>query len=293
MAGETPTKDRPKGHNPTFSAVLDDAPQLSVTLEARSGVDVRLEDFAGYLDELRGALNAVDRRIAFSRKPTTYYTIGGLQKASPATVLLDAHPRQADIDHRTHVLSTIVNTLSAIGDADLFLSAPLVDLDVLSEVKPLVDRLTQHGRLERVRIGYRERTVSLTRESPAKVASLLGSEQEEYGSVRGLLEFVNAHAEPPYFKVYPIAGPRIVRCYFKPEMLPEVREALKHNVEVSGRLKSFANAAHPHEAVAESIERFPDDSELPTLESLRGIAPDATRGESPEDFVRRLRDEWH
>ena len=92
-------------------------PQLSVTLEAKAGADVRLEDFAGYLEELRGALNAVDRRLTLGGKPTTYYTIGGLTKASPATVVLDAHIHsRAMSDQRNQVLSTMVSALAAIGE---------------------------------------------------------------------------------------------------------------------------------------------------------------------------------
>ena len=41
-----------------------------------------------------------------------------------------------------------------------------------------------------------------------------------------------------------------------------------------------------------SLRAARQDEQLPTLNDLRGIAPDIIPGEMSEDFVRRMRDEW-
>jgi len=176
---------------PTSASVANE-PQLAVTLEAKAGADVRLEDFAGYLEDLRGALNAVDRHVAFNTSSTTFYTISGLTKASPATVVLEAHARHPGIDHRNAVFATLVSTLAAIGENGLQSPErpPTTDIGMLYELKPLVDRMAERGRLARVRISYGHTAVALTQESSAKMMTLLGREQYEIGSVRDMADLV-------------------------------------------------------------------------------------------------------
>ena len=42
----------------------------------------------------------------------------------------------------------------------------------------------------------------------------------------------------------------------------------------------------------EDMRVLSPSSEIPSLSELRGIAPEATRGKSSEQFVRELRDSW-
>lgn len=60
---------------------------------------------------------------------------------------------------------------------------------------------------------------------------------------------------------------------------------------MAGILRFKANAFQPHSMTVSSIDVHEIDDDLPSLLSLRGIAPEATREDSA-DFVRKLRDAW-
>lgn len=73
------------------------------------------------------------------------------------------------------------------------------------------------------------------------------------------------------------------------QYIREAEEALPEDgligESLAGRITALAAHREPGEAVA-------DESHLPTLRSLMGMAPDVTGTESPEDFVKDLRAAW-
>jgi hypothetical protein len=71
-----------------------------------------------------------------------------------------------------------------------------------------------------------------------------------------------------------------------------VRQALDRFITVKGRLRYKTWDKHPY-AISVSpgkIDIHEKDSDLPDIEELRGIAPDATGEMASEDFVRVIRD---
>ncbi len=111
-----------------------------------------------------------------------------------------------------------------------------------------------------------------------------------HGSVSGLLERVNLHNKREFF-IYPPIPDRNVKCLFAHDQFDDVRMALGRQVTVYGELSYEPGQVLPYKARVARIERHPPDEELPSLSSLRGIAPDCTGELDSVEFVRRLRDE--
>jgi len=121
-----------------------------------------------------------------------------------------------------------------------------------------------------------------------------GSDERETGSVSGMLEQINLHANQNVFTIYRASNMPKLRCVFAKDLRQEAIGAVGKHVTVFGQLKYKArlDGGRPFEMKVTSIEVHPPDDELPTLMSLFGIAPDLTGNQSSEDYVRRLRDEW-
>ena len=121
---------------------------------------------------------------------------------------------------------------------------------------------------------------------------ILAPEETSLGYVEGRLEAINLHDDANVFYIYPIVGPTKIRCGFPSELRDEAVRALDHEVRVQGTLCYKSRASFPYRIDAEALTVIPDESELPSLMDLRGIAPNATDGLPSEEFVRRVRDEW-
>lgn len=124
---------------------------------------------------------------------------------------------------------------------------------------------------------------------------LMRARSEEYvqiDTVDGKLEMINVHGKHT-FRIYTWAPANaVIRCGFPPELTEQVKNALKKWVSVTGESHSRPNSVVPYRMDVHEIEVMPEPEELPSLRDLYGIAPNATGDKSPEEFVRKLRDEW-
>ena len=123
----------------------------------------------------------------------------------------------------------------------------------------------------------------------ANIDSILGEDITSEGSMEGFLELVNVHRQNNFY-IYPTITPTRVACIFPLEMLPKVGQGLKRYVSVSGLMRYKKIEVYPHQIDVREIEIYPKENELPSLASLRGMAPNATGNLDAVTFVRRLRD---
>lgn len=133
------------------------------------------------------------------------------------------------------------------------------------------------------------RAVEVGLEMPRAANAALSVETKALGEVEGRLESMNIRGDRSVFHIYPAVGPDKVECFFPADKLEDARNALTHRIRVRGELTYPAQSGFPRSVKVGSIERLPDDDALPSLMSLRGIAPDLTGGLSSEEFVRGLR----
>ena len=109
------------------------------------------------------------------------------------------------------------------------------------------------------------------------------------GSVSGTLESINIHAGTNKFTIYPLAGqPRVV-CHFPESKMAEAIDGINRHVCVTGTLRFRPKDLTPFEIDVQEIEVYPPDDELPSLNSLRGVAPNATGGIDSVAFVQKIR----
>ena len=119
---------------------------------------------------------------------------------------------------------------------------------------------------------------------------LLGPESIQTGSISGKLDAINVHNKVNKFYLYPAIGPKKVMCRFPENMVREAIGAIQGHIEVTGTFKYRRRDFFPYEIEVDKFQLFPPISELPSLMSLRGIAPDATGGLDSVAFVRERRD---
>lgn len=125
-----------------------------------------------------------------------------------------------------------------------------------------------------------------------KVTDIIGPDEIVEGSLTGMLEWLNIHNNNNTFHIYPITGPTKVNCHFTKEWRDTVINGIDKNVTVYGELRYKKRENFPYAVNVRHIEIHPDDSELPTLGSLRGMMVNQT-GLGAADFIRSLRDAEH
>ena len=249
--------------------------------------DVRFDAFIRQLNAVRDALIETDRVISHGR--SVYYRVVDLRHLSPSTVELEAVPIDGEQeDTAGMVVDTFYTAVSKIQDEGY--APPELDYEALEKFKNLTGLLGTE--ITKATFTHDGNTMELSESLSENVDKILGPDEYEIGSVAGMLHHLNLHSKPKVFTIYPTAGRPRLRCTFPEEKRDEVIAAVDQYVRVTGRLKSKMGTAHPNEMAVENIEVYPDESDLPKLADLEGVAPEATGDKTSDEFVRDLRSEW-
>lgn len=246
---------------------------------------IRVSDFIQEVGVFIGTIRRIDLINSSTKQPTFYYRIVDLNYSSPATVIMEALPIDPNIDMREN---TIKYFFSILGDIAQGKSDIRIDYVLLENIKRLVTPIGQ--KIGNTTIITSKNTIILTKEFNTKVDLIMAPEDLFIGAIRGMLEYINIHGDKNVFRIYPDIGPSRVTCNFPQEFKEEAIRSIGKFVEVFGTLKYKAVADYPHEIDVQAIEAFPPEDELPSLDDLLGIAPNATGNLSSEEFVRQLRD---
>ena len=84
----------------------------------------------------------------------------------------------------------------------------------------------------------------------------------------------------------------MVACHFRSDLRDLAISALGAEVAVTGLLKYRSGEPFPYAINIDEIEVYPPENELPTIDDLRGLAPDATGDVPSEKFIADRRDDW-
>ena len=245
--------------------------------------------FSEFIDQLRSfyeALRNTDRVVTKHKNPSVNYRVVDLRHSSPAQVVLEAFPIEADHDHSDEVVSNFMLGLTSIAEGK---QAPAIfDFNALEAFKEIGKRL--HRGISSVVVTSDDYSAVVPQDFQSRVEVIQGVDEVSRGAISGKVEAINVHAGANEFRIYPNVGPSKVRCRFPARLIGEAIYAINRYATVYGKLKYRAKTNYPYEVEVDSIEVHPPAEELPTLSELRGIAPDITRGMSSEDYVRSLRD---
>jgi hypothetical protein len=244
---------------------------------------VRLGDFAEFLFETLRCLRGVDRNVSGKEKLSTDYKITGLHSGS-ATVEVEPVPYRSTEDYSSEIIDRFTDGLTTIIERAE--APPHFDRALLEEFKLLAKPLSR--RVSEIEIRAGKKKIRVTKQLEVNIEKIIGEDIKSEGTVAGHLDVVNVH-ERNLFYIYPVVGPAKIGCQFSNDLLEEVKAALKQYVTVSGTLRYKQNEVFPYQVDAERIEIHPPDDELPTLASLRGIAPAMTGDLDSVEFIRRLR----
>lgn len=263
-----------------------DARTIGFRLEGsvEDGGRVRFADLLDFLQRLRATLRRLEETVAVAERPAVYYRVVDMQVSS-AAITLEAVPERLDGDPTPELLHRVDTGLAAILEGQP--APPWFDREILETFKGLTAPLRRHVR--GIHIVRPTRTFTLGRQFEVSIDRILGEDVTAVGSVSGFLDAINVHGVR-HFHIYPLIGPTKVLCVFPEQLLSDVRKGLKRHVNVSGVLRYKENEPFPHQIDVESVEVLPLAEELPTLRSLRGIAPEAAGALDSVAFVRRLRD---
>jgi hypothetical protein len=251
------------------------------------GGHLRLTDLIQQLEAIRTALKHTERLVTGTETRALYYRVIDLSHNSPATVVLEAvltNPQlRANIASRT--VNSFFRNLRQINDKGRVPSR--VDVPTLESYQALGSGLNKNVR--HIKLTNDHASIEINEPFQEKVAEIIGPDEIIEGSLTGMLEWLNIHNNINVFHIYPITGPRKVSCHFTKEWRETVIRGIDKNVTVYGQLRYKMRDNFPYAINVSDIEIHPDESDLPTLASLRGMTVNQT-GLSAADFIRSLRD---
>lgn len=265
----------------------------TITLELTDGTsqdDPRLDDFIEQLRTLKAALRETER-LVLNQTPSLYFRVKRLQKNSPSIVTLEAVSDSVDrpVTPRfaSHVVKRFAANLSSIGNRRKLPGR--IDFVALESYRALAIPAAKNHLQVRIQVGGN--SVLIDDNFRRTIDDIAGEDEISHGSVSGKIEAINLHDQSRNFRIYPIIGASRVQGTFRSRDRKLFANAVDRYVTVFGRLQYKKWDRYPHAIRAESIE-IHDTSDLPTLDSLKGIAPQATGSLTSQEFVDGLSNEW-
>lgn len=138
--------------------------------------------------------------------------------------------------------------------------------------------------------GTRGRTVTVVPALAQKVRSAIRPAEQAWGTIEGVVDLLSARGKSPSFGILERLERRHIRCLIAPDDLERAKAFFGLRVAVSGRMQ--LNRAYQVVRVdVESIDRLPDNHELPSIDTLFGSVPTFTGGVDPAAYVRAMRDD--
>lgn len=247
---------------------------------------IRINEFIEVLSIVRICLQKLDKHISKDRKPSAFYRIKDLKSGS-ASITIEAvpyKPKEAIV-----ILDRFVDSIYAIQEQNK-LPEWFKDKELLEDFKGLTSQFKKH--ISNIEIKKDGKTIQIKKQLETNIEKILG--EIVYigkGSITGHLDIINVHIiNLNYFYIYPPIGPTKIRCDFKEELLNKIKQGIKRYVNVIGTLHYRKGEAFPAQIEVEDIQVYPSENELPTLGSLRGMAPDITGKLDSVAFIRKLRE---
>lgn len=267
---------------PTFTIILEGS-------EIDSG-KLRLEEFMQGLIAITEALKETERRLGGYGKSKIQYKIVHLSQESPATItvepILEVVSKDAMRVSPRETINTFVSNLSMIRRLKMI--PENLDYESLQKYRQVGELRKTH--ISHITIKNGRKKVEIDEKFRKNIAKAIGEDEYEEGSLSGILETINIHGKNKFY-IYPIIGPKKILCVFPTEMKNDVKKALYERVEVEGTLRYKSWDRFPYAINVKRIEIYPSDDNLPTFSELVGVLPDLTKGLSPTQYVRKLRDE--
>ncbi|MGL4231661.1 MAG: hypothetical protein ACRCWJ_09875 [Casimicrobium sp.] len=270
-------------------ASSDDVLTLHMEGIPPNGGDMLLPAFINKLDEFRSALSETDKFLS-GGDATVQFLVKDLSHSSPSAVTIGWEGAGITAAHQEKIFPYFGRLVDGLTNGTV--------REVDEAAYPLLDKLLALAAglgKEMARMWLSRQGADIAAFTPETVKALedlLGTPYQSYGSAKGRVEAYNSHSKEKFFYLYPIIGQRI-KCVFDESRRTKASGSVDKSVTVTGLVKYRRGSFVPFEIAVGDIEEIPADSELPSLSSFEGIAPNATGDIDSVEFVRKQRDGWH
>lgn len=265
---------------------------ITIQLEGAVGDngDVRLGDFLDELSAIKNALRQTERIVLKGDEHAVDYRIVKLSQSSPARVTLRLASRDPRYNQTPRKITRRFNTsLRMVRRGHRFASA--LDSRTLEAFHAMNAPTKKHLGNVTVIDERGQPVVVIDQQFERGLSRLLDGDERERDEIVGKLERLDIHNKTQ-FDIYPVIGPSRIRCSASKSLHAKIVASVGCWVTVDGWALYRKDSPFPYAMKVEDIFPRKGDEELPLMASLHGIAPDATEGKSPEDFIRDLRDAY-
>jgi hypothetical protein len=266
--------------------------RISITLKGapKDKGKVRLDVLVAKLIAIQRALCAIEGSTPNGESHGgIYLRIQKIKYSSPLTMTIDVTTVERDGKYSQSLVRTLKSDLISLSKgSDEAVRTPYERLDAYRE---LAEAGSQKAEAASIKTGRNIiRIDEPFRDMIDKILGDVTAVEKEHGSVTGKLDVINLHGKKQFY-IYPTLGATRLKCIFREDLRPKVKAALDQRVNVTGVLHYRKHDNYPFEVEVANIDVLPDDSTLPTFQSLRGIAPNITEGLTAAEYIRKLRDE--
>ena len=250
--------------------------------------DVDLDNFIKELEQLKKIISNLDEKVSNGKK-TSRLTVVDLSHSSPATIALEIRPLKPFEDLSSIIFKKFHDLIKKVESRD---EAEEEDFSTLRELLKLF--LPIGKTMKSVIIGLNEERVPLSQDMEKYLTEIIADNEWEYLTcVEGMLEEINVHKDKNRFKIFLGRGyDGSVDCRFQEDKFREATQALKKRVSVKGIGKFKKGSIFPYSMGVEEIIVFPPAKDLPPLQEITGMFPNATGDLPVEDFLNKIREEW-
>lgn len=256
--------------------------------------DIRLQDLIDQLGAIDTALRQTETMLS-GEEPTLYYRVVALSHSSPTRIAIEP-VRHHDATTRVRPRSVVREFGRSLSRLQRARTPPKkMPVSTVRAYGAIGSALSKNIRRLKIttpsqKADQQQLEINIDSNFNDHITELLEAEDTvAKGSVTGWLDRVSLHVRNQ-FEIYPSFGQPKIQCAFSDELLVKVRGALGRFVTVDGEVRYKPWGKFPHSVRAVNIDVHESDSKLPSLDSVRGMAPNAT-DEASEDFIAKLRHE--
>lgn len=263
--------------------------KITVSLQGleKEGGFLYVNRFIDLLHIIQNGLAHLNRLILNTKETTLTYKISNLKHRNPFDVEILAEPKKATQDVSEQVITTFIDGFKAIENNRR--PPNLFDYEMFSICKEIGNMRKNY--FSDITITNTLESIVITEDLERYIDNLLGTDEISYGSVKGMLERINIHNQANKIYVYPTVGIKRVECKFPQDLFEKIKDGIGNYVNVRGKLRYKGIQPFPYSILIEDIEIYPLEKELPTLDELKGIAPDITGELTADEFIRSIRED--
>lgn len=250
--------------------------------------NLSLQEFAGQLAAVNDALSALDVCASRRGKRTIEVRVSDLTHSSPSGVTIQTWAMEDSLeDNSKTIVPRFMEAIEMLNSGNIKEVWTRPFLEAIARIASGLKR-----EVKELLIADNQSEVLVKHDIARTIETYLEEERKYVGVLRGKMEYLNLHEGQNTFKIYPIVGPSVVPCKFKPALRAKVKEAVDRYVEVSGILYHRRGDEFPYQIDVEDLEIFPEETKLPSIFEIKGMVKGMQNKSSEEILEEGRNGNW-